>query len=148
MIARLSKVVLCIGIIFSGNIMSYQHTGSQGQQYLDFIVHLDSAQFLQQSNLLFASNVKKIVNSQLICNNRNELMQQMFNVWDASGGVEKVDLLESISNADNSIEIIRFEIFFKDGAVESVISILKKDDDGLLYEINEVFGEKCIYQWP
>jgi hypothetical protein len=111
-------------------------------------VHLDSAQSLQQSNLLFASNVKKIINSQLICNNRNELMQQMFDVWNTSGGVEKIDLLESISNADNSIEIIRFEIFFKDGAVESVITILKKNEQGLLCEINEVFGEKCIYQWP
>ena len=83
-----------------------------GQHYLDFIINLRDEDSTKKAKLLFAADIKKIINSRLICNNRDELMQQMFDVWNESGGVEKIDLLESISSGDNTVEVIRFEIFF------------------------------------
>lgn len=55
---------------------------SQGQRYLDFIIHLDDENSLQKAKSLFFPDIKKIINLRVICSDRNTLLQQMIDVWD------------------------------------------------------------------
>ena len=113
-----------------------------GQQYINLISQFEKG----VAQKLFVSNAKKIVNSKVICNNRDQLLSQMQDIKETFG-ITKINLLELITGIDPRINVIRFEITYGDNTTESVISIIKCDDSGLIEEINEVFGEKEIYQW-
>jgi hypothetical protein len=149
------KNALLLGCVFFGSftvIMAenyvIQDSLTIGQKYINFIGRLDNKDSIGALESLFSPSIKKVINSKVICSDREQLRQQMFDVLNISGGVDKIDLFENIMSRDNGINIICFEITFKDGAVESVISIIKSNSAGLIEEINEVFGEKEVYQWP
>lgn len=116
-------------------------------QYIDLISHLDDENSTKNLESLFSPLVKKIVNSRTVCIDRNQLTKQMYDIQN-NYGVDKINLLECIIGNNDKTNVIRFEITYKDGTTESVISILKCDEKGCIEEINEVFGEKEIYQWP
>jgi hypothetical protein len=120
---------------------------SVGQRYLEFISHPSAMNNTEQLEALFAPNVKKTVNSNLICTGRDQLAKQMKEVND-SFGISKVDPQQIIIGADSNINVIHFEISFaSDNSTESVISIIRSNDQGLIEEINEVFNDKKSYTW-
>lgn len=140
--------VLLIVLMLS-SVKSYSHTDrkymsettSIGQRYLDLI-----RQFTKDdAHLIFSSDVKNVINSKVICNNRNELISQMSDIIETFG-VKKIELLELIVSSDK-VNVIRFEITYGDDTTESYITIIKCNDEGLIEEINEVFAEKGGYQW-
>lgn len=114
---------------------------SIGLRYIDCITHFEK----ESAHKLFSSDARKIVNSRVICINRDQLISQMEQVH-KTFGVSSVKLLELIEAIDPKINVIQFEITFKDDTTESVITIIKCTDSGLIQEINEVFGEKDGYQ--
>ena len=113
-----------------------------GKQYIDCIIHFNKERAAQ----LFSPDVRKVVNSNVICSNRDQLLDQMEDVI-KTFGIKQVDLLESIRSVDQTTHVIRFEISYQDNTTEAVITIIRCDDTGVIREINEVFGEKGVYQW-
>lgn len=120
-----------------------------GQRYIEFLgllTNYDPNQFNKDVEALFSPSVKKIVNSKTVCTNLTELVGQMQDIIQTHG-IKKVNLLELIKSTDPRINVLRFEISYNDNTIESVITIVKCNDAGLIEEINEVFGEKEAYQW-
>lgn len=113
-----------------------------GQRYFDFISQSNQ----DRAEELFSPTVKKIINSKLVCDNRDQLISQMQQVKDTFG-IKKIEQLELIHDEVNFVSVIRFEITWNDDTTESIISIIKGDGTGLITEINEVFGEKAVYEW-
>lgn len=112
------------------------------KRYIDSIVHFNK----ERAAELFSPDVRKVVNSNVICGNRDQLLDQMEDVI-KTYGIKQVDLLESIRSVDQATHVIRFEISYQDNTTEAVITIIRCDDTGVIREINEVFGEKGVYQW-
>lgn len=125
---------------------SISATNLVGNKYINFLNQEPSQSTDKQWELLFAPNVKKVVNSKIICVNRDQLINQMISV-ENTYGVQKVELLEVIADSSGRINIIHFEVTFEDHTIETVIAILKCDDKGLIEEMNEVFGEKGTCDW-
>lgn len=116
---------------------------SVGQRYRDFITDAAGAQTPEQ---LFAPAIKKVVNSKVVCHNRDELIQQMNDVHEGDG-VTHIEVLDLVTGKSRNADILRFEVTFKDNSVFSVITILTANAAGKIEEINEVFGEKHGYDW-
>lgn len=120
------------------------------QQYIDLINLLIKEGFNPNSiavlKKLFAPNIKKIVNSKVVCADFDQVIGQMKSI-EQTPGVNNMHVLELIEAKDSHINVLRFEIAYKDKTIESVITILKRNDNGQIEEINEVFGEKDVYQW-
>lgn len=119
---------------------------SIGQRYIDFINPKNVQTYFKNPELLFSQQVRKVVNSAQLVHNINELVEQMQDVTQKYG-VVAVNLLDLIEAKDNTINVIRFEITYVDHTVDCVIAILKGNKQGLIYEINDVFGEKAAYDW-
>ncbi len=115
---------------------------SIGQKYFDSLANIRQDGFAQGLELLSPS-VKKTVNLEVVCTNRDQVGRQMQDLL--KFGIKKIKLLELIE-VDNKI-ILRLEITYDDNTIEAVISVLTTDDQGLIEEINQVFGEKGAYQW-
>ena len=94
---------------------------------------------------LFSPNVVKLVNSKLICQNQAQLLEQMLDVKNTYG-IYTIVPLEIIVSGQSTV--IHWELTYTDGdPSEVIISILKANDKDEIVEINEVFGEKDVYQW-
>jgi hypothetical protein len=117
-----------------------------GQRYINFLRQLESSHSILDLEALFSIDVKKIINSKIICTNRDQLIEQIQHVTQVHGN-SKVNLLELIVSSNPLINIIRFEITWKDNTTDCVITVLKCNEFGLIEEINEVLGEKETYQW-
>lgn len=121
-----------------------------GQRYIDlmsqFIKEKFNADYLVTLKQLFAPNVKKIVNSNIVCTNLDQLIAQIKSV-EQIYGIDNIHVLELIESKDARINVLRSEVIYKDKTIECVVTILKCNDNGLIEEINEVFGEKAVYQW-
>ena len=121
-----------------------------GQEYIDLIHELVKDKFndtsLSTLKKLFAPNIKKVVNSKTICTNIDQVTAQMKNI-EQTDGVDNIKVLELIESKNSHINILQFEITYKNNSTESVITILKRNDKGQIEEVNEVFGEKDVYQW-
>lgn len=142
--------ILIAVLIYCGYVIANdQNTISIGQRYIAFLnlFTTPNADFLQEFESLFAPNMHKIINSKIICRNRTELLQQMTDIV-THDGVINISLLELITTQDAMMNIVRFEITFGDNNTESVISIIKGNEAGMITEINEVFGNKEAYDWP
>ncbi len=117
-----------------------------GNRYIEFIRQMPTDKLDSRWELLFCISVKKVINSKTVCSNRAQLIEQMCDVK-KTYGIAQVQLLELIESIDPKINVIRFEITYNDQSIETVITIITCDEKGLIKEINEVFGEKEIYQW-
>jgi hypothetical protein len=125
------------------------HDSHIGVRYLQFITAFASSHcdFTNEAKMLFAPEVAKIINAMVICNNRDELLAQMSDVKEEYN-VHAVTLHESFVDDNHRSITLRWEIVYKDSSAEAVITILKYHEDGLIYEINEVFAQKEGYNWP
>lgn len=79
-------------------------------------------------------------------NNRADTFKQMGKVK-ADYGLNEIIVYEYLETADKQKCAIRWEISYDDGDVESVITLVKANLEGLIEEINEVFGQKGVYEW-
>lgn len=147
------KILLAVVLIMSNLVISKEMFMQTDTVALRYIAFLDMFHQSKSNNLiseissLFSPEIKKVVNSQTVCSNREELIKQMDDVVEACG-IEATKLLEFIMSNDNKSCVLRWEITYKDNTAESIITILKYDEKGSITEINEVFGQKGIYQWP
>lgn len=117
-----------------------------GQRYVDFLRTFEATSSMQEIEALFSPTVKKMVNSNIVSHNRDELVKQMRDVINNYGAVSStINLLELIVGKNENINVIRFQILYKDNSTECVISIITCDDKGMIQEINEVFGDKKAY---
>jgi len=112
-----------------------------GQKYITFLNILKTGNFTKELELLFSPDIKKVVNSKLVCTDRAQLSKQMGDVV-STYGIKNVNLVELINSDDHKKNVIRFELTYNDNSTDSVISILTPDEHGLISEINEVAGEK------
>lgn len=123
---------------------------SIGLSYIAFLTAFGQSpnnNFSKECESLFSLNVKKIINSKVICTSRAQLIKQMIDVR-TTYGIHKVHLLESFESADRTADIIHWEITYaKDNSTESIMTIVKYNEKGIIEEINEVYGEKEAYQW-
>ncbi len=118
-------------------------------KYIDFLNlfgQSTQADFTQEIEALFSTDIKKVVNSNVVCTTREQLLEQIKDVKQAYG-IRKNNILESFSNAHDNSHVIRWEIMYEDGDVDVVITILKNNDQGLITEVNEVFNQKNSYEW-
>ncbi len=87
-----------------------------GKRYIEFLERLsqfDQIQFNKDVELLFSAHVKKVVNSKTICNNRDQLVKQMREIIDTYG-IASINLLELIIGKNEQLNVLRFEITYKD----------------------------------
>lgn len=120
-------------------------TTSIGQRYVAFLKNFISDSAADTSHL-FAPDVKKIVNSALICANREQLIEEMQDVH-SSYHVKNIELLALIRTSDPLVEVVHFEISFEEADPEVAVTILKANEDGLIKEINITYGAKADYSW-
>ncbi len=122
---------------------------SIGEKYIDFLNVFRAARgadLSKEIEALFAPTLKKVVNSREISRNRTETFKQMNEIKE-DYGIQSMLVHEYLETADKRKCAIRWEISYDDGDVESVITIITANKDGLIDEINEVFGQKDIYEW-
>jgi len=139
-IFNLLIVSLCLNTFCTAQKMTHGH------RYINFISQKPNNPKDEKWKSLFAPSVKKIVNSKLICTNREQLTAQMIDI-EKTFGVSHIQLLELLECANNTINVIHFEVTFNDNTTETIIAILRANDQGLIEEINEVFGTKDGYKW-
>ncbi|MDR3646213.1 MAG: hypothetical protein P4L22_01590 [Candidatus Babeliales bacterium] len=121
-----------------------------GLRYLDFLKVFaipNQDNFSKEIESLFSPDIKKVVNSNLVCKDRNQLLEQMNDVK-KTYGLGYMELLELFIDKNTNSNILSWEIKYKDNTVETVITILKYNELDLITEINEVFGEKEVYKFP
>src|SRR5579872_33466 len=94
--------IILLSLSLSSHALDYKE--SIGQRYFDFLNTFNK----DQAHQLFVPEVKKIINSALVCESRHQLVQQMQQVIDTFG-VKKIELLELIRDDINLINCIRFE---------------------------------------
>lgn len=129
----------------------FMHQKSIGIRYIDFLQQFIKkndidTELTQEVEALFSPDIKKIINSQVICTTRNNLLKQMTDIK-ATYAPHSVTLLEHLQ-APGHKDIIRWEISYtQDNTSETVITILTYTDNNVITEINEVFGEKNMYEW-
>ena len=123
---------------------------SIGEKYIDFLQLFKAsrgADLSQEIEALFAPTLKKVVNSCEISKNRTETFKQM-NAVKEDYGIQSILVHEYLEAADKRKCAIRWEISYADGDIESVITIISTNQEGLIEEVNEVFGQKNSYEWP
>lgn len=142
LLVALLSVLTC-----GGDTMAMQKT--IGEKYMDFLKlfkTMSEAQLEKEVESLFAPNLKKVVNLRELSNNRADTFKQMSKVK-AEYGLNDIIVYEYLETGDKQKCAIRWEISYDDGDVESVISVIKANAEGLIEEINEVFGQKGVYEW-
>lgn len=124
---------------------------SIGQQYIDFLHLFKTAEHVdlsQEINALFSPKLRKTVNAYQIAQNRTDTFKQMQEIRDTCEP-HSITVHEYLESSDHRKCAIRWEISYgNDDTTESVITIITADDNGLIEEINEVFGLKNAYIWP
>ncbi|MGE0009631.1 MAG: hypothetical protein AB7F19_03745 [Candidatus Babeliales bacterium] len=123
---------------------------SVGEKYIEFLrvfTAPQDADLSKEIKTLFTPTAKKVVNLREVSTNWAETLKQM-NAVKTEFGIQEIKVHEYLETADKRTGIIRWEITYNDGDVESVITIIKANAQGLIEEINEVFGQKGIYEWP
>lgn len=121
---------------------------SIGHRYIDFLHKFKEAQGIglsQEIDDLFSPDMIKVVNSKRVCENRKEAFAQMEEVR-STYQPHSIKIHEYVDAGNQCV--IRWEIGYADNTTESVITIVSANQDGLITEINEVFGEKEVYNWP
>ena len=142
----MKKILLTIAMFFISSILVPKTLCNVpetllGQRYFNFLSQKPTDNHHKNWKLLFSPAVKKIVNSKVICNNLAELTNQMIDI-ENTYGVAYITLLDLIESKNLNVNVIRFEITYHDASTETVITILKTNSEGLVEEINEVFGAK------
>lgn len=139
-------LVFIISFLFNLNANEESKNMLIGNQYINAIKKISISKNANEATSLFASNVKKIVNSNVICDNREQLLKQM-NHFLSTDTIKEVRLLELIEASHQKANVIWLEFFYDDGDVESVMTILKYNDQNEIEEINDVYGQKHAYSW-
>lgn len=118
-----------------------------GQRYIEFLLKFSKNRDPEAMRLILAPDAKKVVNSRVICTNRDQIFQQMIDINDECGflSLEVHQLIESV---DKNVNVLRWEITYGDNTTESVITVITSNNEGQIVEINEVFGNKEVYNWP
>lgn len=128
----------------------FMQTKTIGQLYIEFLqLFKDSndADLSKEIEALFSPTLIKVINSYQISKNRTETFKQM-NEIRVNSKPFLIRIHEYLESADHRKCAIRWEISYADdNTTESVITIITANGEGLIAEINEVFGEKNIYQW-
>lgn len=146
----MNKVILILSLLISFPLFAHKEINmdskSIGQKYIDFISKKPSSLTEQQYAILFSAQVKKIINSTVICTDRNQLMKQ-WQDGEKKFGDKEIKLLNIIQGEDPHTVVVNYEMLWTDGTTDTVIAILKVDHNRLIEKINAVFGEKAAYQW-
>ncbi len=122
---------------------------SIGEKYIDFLksfIDMSEAQLEKEVETLFAPDLKELVNLSELSKSRVETLKQMKKVK-ADKAIKSIMVHEYFETADKQKCAILLEILYTDGEVDSVISIVKANTQGLIGEINQVFGQKDIHEW-
>lgn len=120
---------------------------SVAQRYIAVLQKLSTGTSLEEDiTQLFSPSITKITNSKVICAGRSNLLKQLYH-FHTTDRIENVELLETIQSADCKQYVVRFEIAYEGGSVDTVIAILKCDSSEQIIEINQVYGEKASYSW-
>jgi len=120
---------------------------SVGQRYIECIEMLRQGEdIVDFGQHLFASDIELTINSHPICNNRENLLKQMNEIARVEG-VTDLKLLNNFELSDKKVNIVHFEISYKDGVTEVAMTALTYNDDNKIININCVYGEKSSYSW-
>lgn len=92
----------------------------------------------QEISGLFNPNFKKIINGTVAVDDRTKLKKQLDDVK-AMAGTWDVVIKEQIPCLDPNRCIIRYTIISKKSGNFDVMAVLKKDANGLIEEINEIY---------
>lgn len=122
---------------------------SIGVKYMNFLEIFHCGQgvdLAKEIDDLFAPTIKKVVNLREIAHNRDQLFKQAADVKNRYG-ITSFKVHEYLDIPEKNTCVIRWEIAYHDGDVESVITVVKGNAEDKIIEINEVFGQKGIYEW-
>jgi aminoglycoside 6'-N-acetyltransferase len=144
-LSLLTSSTFAVGVETLYSRENKQEFFSIGQRYIALLQQLSQdEQIERECAALFSPSLKKITNSQIICEGLADYQKQIKD-FHATEKLKQVELLEIIKS-ENS-DVVRFEITYQDGSVDTVISLLKYDDSGKIEEINQVYGTKGAYLW-
>lgn len=119
---------------------------SVGQRYIELLEKLSRDELIDKDIVfLFSPFLKKTTNSQLICQGLVDYQAQIMH-FHVTENLKQIELLEILKTEKG--EIVRFEITYADGTIDTVISILTCDQQRKIKEINQVYGAKGAYSWP
>ena len=139
------SLLILFGCLFTQ--VSTKDLASVGQRYISVLQKLSTgANIKEDLAQLFSPSITKITNSKFICAGHSNLLKQLYH-FHTTDRIKNVQLLETIQSADCKQYVVRFEITYEGGSVDTVIAILKCDDNGQIAEINQVYGEKASYSW-
>lgn len=92
----------------------------------------------QEISALFNSKFKKIINGAVAVDERSKLKKQLEDVKAMTGSWDVV-IKEQIPCLDPNLCVIRYNIVSKKSGNFDVMALLKKDKNGLIEEINEIY---------